>query len=996
MTTLAPCWDEVELLHILKPDAEEIDDRVFRAVHCPTELQVRVGDWVSGTLMPRSPEDLLNEFLDPHRNYVQMAVVGESGTGKSHFIQWLRLNIPPDASTVLLTIPRTGTSLRGIIERIIAQLPEKERAPYEERLRTAGNHAMTQAAKVSRFLNELAHAIEHSNICTDPLDQDLASVLPNIFLDPNLRAGFFTQPGGTTDLIVQHIFSDPSSRDHDDRRRDFRMGDLPLDGRSYGQVAAMSKEAIDFIKGEHGMEQRAINLMNAHRNIAIAQTLNFSADHLIELMNTLRRHLKQQGKRLILLIEDFARVQGIDTALLQALITPPSQGAEKLCELRWAMAVTTGPYTLLEATVRSRATIVIDMDHSQPASLERLTAGYLNALRLGMNRLEQLPVAETPASRCGSCQHKEKCLGAFGSVDGIGLFPFTQTAVNVMARRSGSRNADGSFNARRYMGSVLEAVLKHHYGDLSQGEFPSAALVRRIGGTSTLTPAQKQTIQETDSAFSERRIALLELWSGKGDIANLDPGIHAAFGIGQLSGAVTDSDAKGEDTPETTIGGSPDIVHRLPTHVATLRKWANGEMVMPSPVVNELRVLVFGAVESYIDWDMLGMEKTAVASATATKVAFRQSSINFESQQTQRLPTLVSFDLPRGSGLALEALLSFKHYQHWDFPDGVQLLTNLMDFLEQWSAEVKRQLLGLFGPKKGWQPVTATAELLAIAHYACGKVKLDTASEALAVQIWGKSQLTPATHSSSGLKKIAEKLADKVPLLFEFLRAHSSGTKGGTAGNFVRMGPVSAAVRSLRMRALALHLVPPENAESPEVQAISDLYRFVKENLPAAIEEERQERSVWYQSVVQDLGAETKVVTLVGILRELINDAVDKSIHAGHTRAQLNDLLNELKPNSLDAAITHGAAIAEVNNTEVLVRSAIIGANASTLTLLIERAGNFVQAVDEYVDNRRHQLEQQAGAGLTDSEARIAGAIDDIVQALEAVALLPRNEYEPA
>lgn len=993
MTTLAPCWNEVELLHILKPDAEEIDDRVFRAVHCPTELQVRTGDWAAGNLAPRSPEALLAEFLDPLRNYVQMAVVGESGTGKSHFIQWLRINIPQDPSTVLLTIPRTGTSLRGIIERIIRQLPAEDRHPYEERLRSAGNHAMTQPAKVSRFLNELAHAIENSNICTDPTDKDLATVLPSIFLDPNLRAGFFMQPGGTTDSIVQHIFSDPSSRDQDDRRREFRKGDLPLDGRSYGQVAAMSRDAIDYIKAENGLEQRAIDLMNAHRNIAIAQTLNFSADHLIELMSTLRRHLKAQGKRLILLIEDFARVQGIDAALLQALVTPPKQDEEHLCELRWAMAVTTGPYKLLEATVRSRATTVIDMDHSQPASIAQLTAGYLNALRFGIGRLEQLPVSEAPASHCGSCQHKEKCLGAFGEVNGVGLFPFTQTAIDTMARRTGSLNADGAFNARNYMRTVLEGVLKHHYGELSQGEFPSSALVQRIGGAGWLTPAQKQNLKERDSAAFERRVALLELWSARGEIANLDPGIHEAFGIGQLSGVETGPgpDAPGDPEPAPQPQGP-----RLPPHVATLHKWANAEIALPSAVVNDLRVLVYGAIESYIDWDMLGMQRSAVAGATTPKAAFRQTSINFEHQQTQRLSALVTLDLPRDSALALEALLSFKHYESWNFPNGVQLLTNLMECLERWSTEVKQQLTGLFGMQNGWHPVTAAAELLAIAHYLCGKVKLDTAYDALAIQLWGKAQLAPAAYASPNVKPLAQRLADKAPMLLDFLRAHASGTKGGQAGNFVRMTPVLAAVRSLRLRALQLNGTPPEKADSPEVQVLCELYRFVKDKLPGAIEEERQARSTWYAAVVQRLGADSKVVTLVPALRELIDNVVDQGIGTGLTRSQLGDLLAEVKPNSLDAAVAHGAAIATVNSMELLVRSAIIGTNAATLTELLERSDSFIRAIDQFVDSRRDQFEQQAGVGLADSEAAIAAALDGIVQALEAATQLPGSDYEPA
>lgn len=993
MTTLGPCWKEGELLRILKPDAEEIEDHVFRAVHCPTELQVR--DSASGPLMTKSPEELLGAFLDSQREYVQLVVIGESGTGKSHLIQWLRLHIPKDESTVLLTIPRTGTSLRGIIERVIAQLPADERAPYEERLKTAGNLAMTQPAKVSRFLNELAHAIEHSKICSDPLDRDLATLLPHIFLDPNLRASFFMRPESTIDLIVQHIFSDPDTRDQDERKREFGAGDLPLDVQSYQKAAQLTRDAFEFIKGEPGMEQRAINLMNAHRNIAISQTLNFSADHLIELMNTLRRHLARQGKRLILLIEDFARVQGIDTALLQALITPPNQGEERLCELRWAMAVTTGPYKLIDATVRTRTTMVVDMDHSQPTSLQRLTAGYLNALRLGIDRLEEVPVSDVPASYCGSCQHRQGCLSAFGEVNGIGLFPFTEAAINIMARRTGSLNSDGSFNARRYMRSVLETVLKHHYADLSQGEFPSAAMVRRIGGAATLTPAQRQNVQQQDAVYADRRIALLELWQESGEIANLLPGIHAAFGIPALQGATVTTVVPGETVPPEQVVAVKGET-QLPNHVGNLIKWANGELVLPSPVVNELRELVYSAIEGHIDWDMLGMERIAVAGATTPRAAFRRISINFESQQTQRLTPWVILDIKRSEVLALQALLSFKYYQNWDFADGLQLLTNLMESLECWSEQVKQQLRSLFGAQKTWHPVAACAELLALAHYAAGRVKLDTDNETLAIQIWGKPQMAAAVFSSPTLRQVALKLTDKVPLLLGFLRAHSSGTKGGQKGRFVRMAPAFTAIRALRARGLQLTLVPPEESVSAEVQGLIDLYRSVKDALPKAVEEERQARTNWYLETNERLGDQAKVSALISVLRELINDVINGGIRSGITRGQLEEVLNDLRPQTLDNALAHGAAIATANTGDTLIRAGSIGVHGDRIAQLLVRAESFVEAVTQYVDNQKHQYEQQAGEGLADSEACIEAALASIVAALGTVAQLSRNDYEPA
>ena len=152
------CWKENELHRILKPDAEEIMDYVFRAVQCQTELHV--ADTADGPRNIVSPEDLVQRFLDPQRDYVQAVVLGDSGTGKSHLIQWLRLQIQQDDDTVLLTIPKTRTSLRGIIERLIECLPTGvERQDYEERLRQAGTQTASHEAKLQRFLSVLAWVI---------------------------------------------------------------------------------------------------------------------------------------------------------------------------------------------------------------------------------------------------------------------------------------------------------------------------------------------------------------------------------------------------------------------------------------------------------------------------------------------------------------------------------------------------------------------------------------------------------------------------------------------------------------------------------------------------------------------------------------------------------------------------------------------------------------------------------------------------------------------
>ena len=126
-----PCWNEQNYYDLVRTaDAEELQDHVFRAVHCPTTLHL--SDTPDGNRYEATAEEVLARFLQEGPEYVQLVVLGQSGTGKSHFIQWLRLNIPVRDTDMLLTIPKVGMSLRGILARVIEKLPPDERPPYLE------------------------------------------------------------------------------------------------------------------------------------------------------------------------------------------------------------------------------------------------------------------------------------------------------------------------------------------------------------------------------------------------------------------------------------------------------------------------------------------------------------------------------------------------------------------------------------------------------------------------------------------------------------------------------------------------------------------------------------------------------------------------------------------------------------------------------------------------------------------------------------------------
>ncbi|SVD44333.1 uncharacterized protein METZ01_LOCUS397187, partial [marine metagenome] len=280
-------------------------------------------------------------FLDPDTNHQIAVVKGKSGTGKSHIIQWLRLQIPQDPNTLLLTISKTSISLKQIIEMIVSKLPEGEKDQYREKLSSVGETYATEEAKVDKFLNELAVVIKHNTDIPKGL-QRIAKELPAFFQDPVCRSVLVDKKESKVKLIVEHVFEGLKDKERDGERRIFEKNDIPYDENLWGEASVPARNAIDLCFDTEENIEKSIELINLRLEDAISRTLEFSGDDLVGLMNELRKYLFKNGKRLILLIEDMSRIQGIDNALLQALSILPDQRDEKLCEMRCAFAVTDG------------------------------------------------------------------------------------------------------------------------------------------------------------------------------------------------------------------------------------------------------------------------------------------------------------------------------------------------------------------------------------------------------------------------------------------------------------------------------------------------------------------------------------------------------------------------------------------------------------------------------------------------------------------------------
>lgn len=473
------CWHPERVFQVMNTQAEYAGADVFLAVHShyPITLQQTTFSRERGNTALHwqvDPTQFLADFLSDREGYQpQVAVLGESGSGKSHFIHWLDVQIPRNDGRIVLTIPKTGTSLRTVLKLLLDLLPVGESATYREQLDRIGQHTSTRAQKRDRLISEIALAISADEPLTDEpdrrdLEQDLIGRLPHLFRDTELQT-YWASEDTTISRLIAHIEEPNEEYERLERQRLFTTADLPLDGVQIVRMARPTQELLNDLRNNPEDVEVAVEIINRNLDDAIVHLLNFSGEELVNLMLDIRRYLRRAGKELVLLIEDFARMQGVDRALLQALIEMPGTGPDALCRMRWAMAATTGYYARLPATVQTRMTHVVDMDQPRAAlgelGLERFASRYLNAARVSPEDLQNWyrggATPEFLPNACEPCPHRLVCHATFGEADGRGLYPFNSAALRTMAERK-NRDIETAFNPRSFVGSVLAEVLDRY------------------------------------------------------------------------------------------------------------------------------------------------------------------------------------------------------------------------------------------------------------------------------------------------------------------------------------------------------------------------------------------------------------------------------------------------------------------------------------------------------------------------------------------------------
>ncbi len=923
------CWDVDRVRRIMGVEATQTPDSIFLATHHPIAMY-RQELIDAPSRVTYSESEFLKDFL-AEQDFAFVPVLGSSGTGKSHLIRWLAANIASTEKRRVLLIPKIGTNLKDIISLILEGMAGASFDEYRQRLNRATS-SLTEAQAREQLLNQLAAAVgpngRGDRTKLSDVEDYLVGAVDSLLYDPFFRKHWL-KDGGIIHQLVIHILGQRDTVEVVEERRHFSLGDLPLNVLNLGKAGKQAQDFYSFLIGDEDTQKATVDWLNRHLDEAIAQVLSLGREDLQRLMGEVRETLAEQGIELVLLIEDFAKLQGIDREVLEAVLARPQQaGGKHLCAIRTALACTTGYFDSLRLdTVKQRITFSVNLDLGtvgeqslvNHADIKQFVGRYLNAVRLEDKTIQNWADSrngedsdrESLASACNECEHKLACHAGFAEADGFGLYPFTPEALEQML----SRVNPGNFNPRILIKDVLKWTLENSVADIEGGEFPAIS-VREHFGKMRLSAMVQGDIQAKDPQNGDRRQVLLDLWTDSNELCDLHPEVHSAFDIPRLgvkvqptkkilsvSGVQESSSSVSNyqvDSPSTTKNNqtTAQLPDKLTRQIQILDSWNNQEFLQQD-IAGELRPLIYSAIGERIEWDTEMLLKGVFASSGTTY--FKSRNITFFSRKvTRETISGVKLYLPlnpddtdefRETAIAFQGMLQYKHYKHWKFPEGDRYFRTYAKQLERWSQYVVEQIR-LYPRESGepWCPVPAAVELLAIATTMAGHSTNST--EDLINALFLKLEQKDLEHRSATWKKLFGILQKHREDLLEIVTSRTACTKGSSKQfQIIDTAQILEHLKQVGKSWQPQSEIPADVRE--KFPAIDKARQAVDELLEKAIQEECDRQLAVYHSLVSELGEDINKKDVADVVKQAMERAREAAVFRG--RKSFDDLISVLK-----------------------------------------------------------------------------------------------------
>lgn len=438
------------LQQVLRVDAVNSSQSDFLATHVPFR-NVVISKRENGVLSEdtMTEESIFNTIFacdDVSEKHQFIIVEGSSGAGKSHFIRWMyaKLNSNEeytDSEKVLL-IRRSDNTLKGTIKQLleIEEVKNLKNKEVYERLVKAN-----QTISEQKFKSEIYHKfiVEIDTDETETLRRTTRKKLKALLSNSNFEEKIMCA-GGPIERIYNKIVS-AENGENQDIIAQFSIEDFLLDTdfvddmERKGADRNALKMANDLIPDDDNEKCREItDYMNSLVEAVIQSCAGIEPGDFQQIFKEIRQELRNQGKNLILLIEDITAFTGINQALLNALVTEHTglYEADNLCRLISVVGTTTEYYRQFRDNYIDRVTTQITLKDGilgdEPDDLLQFVARYLNAMSLEPDVLDKwwsdgaqtknLPVHE---------DENAIIWGAYRLSDTqiLSLYPFTKNAV---------------------------------------------------------------------------------------------------------------------------------------------------------------------------------------------------------------------------------------------------------------------------------------------------------------------------------------------------------------------------------------------------------------------------------------------------------------------------------------------------------------------------------------------------------------------------------------
>lgn len=645
-------WPKADQVNAcIKNEAETADVSVLLAVHQPSQLTTRNAGTNIET--PASEQQLLDAFLseDVPGGYLLFPITGPSGIGKSHIIRWLDAQLqrsPKHERLHIIRIPKSA-SLRKVVELILEPLAgdprfEKSRADLtnavaqiDKRQAVVLFRAQIENALTSRAEAMLEEAREHNDRAADlrPLIGHAQS-LPKLFGDAALKDHF--DETVLARVIARALQGREDGEENDETKSQFFPEDLILPAAIDLNNAAFAVKTYyqtQIAVSDARRRQAAVDLLNSIVDTAIGNVFQLEQSTggitLQDIILSVREILLKDDMDLVLLVEDFAALSGIQDVLLKVCVQEGSYAGKKVrATMRTALALTDG-YLASRDTILTRAQRVWVIGNRQNSDTEikdavvNMVGSYLNAARWGEDglrrRFERRGAGEGLTDWLPAWQDEElndeegDALNAFGYSDlGHALFPFNRLAVEQLTQRHLSEAGKLALNPRRVINEILRRSLLMR-GSFVNDVFPPADF-HGLRPNLYLAGLVRDTNQP--DAVKRRLNSALAVWAGNSadpsELAGISPTIFTTFKLptpADIANVKFDPDRLPEVPPTPSENFEQPVPQqqveqdpRILTWSKKLEEWAAGTELVQGDA-RELRTAIAAMLKGAVNWTAL-------------------------------------------------------------------------------------------------------------------------------------------------------------------------------------------------------------------------------------------------------------------------------------------------------------------------------------------------------------------------------------------------------